>query len=187
MYGLRNKAASAIAILAAMVATTALAAILSIPFFSQKDGRWSGQRLGTGNGTIGSHGCAVTSMAMILRYRGADVDPGKLNVWLTANQGYSNGDLIRWDKAGGYGNACWLGYAGAGSIKSLTDLNNQLAGRKLVIAKSRRYASHFVVIRGVTPDLRYGYYWDPADSAATQRRIGDGWVNVGAETRVFRY
>jgi len=176
-----------------LLAPALYAAIYSIPFFSQKDPRWSGNRLGNSNETIGSKGCAVTSVAMLLQYRGANVDPGKLNTWLTKNSGYDGSGQIFFDRIVGYDdNTCrWLAWDGRGTLPSLPVLNQQLASRKLIIAESKRFGSqtHFVVILGVSADGKAGFYLDPMDTpnACTQRKIGDGWVNVGAGTRVYRY
>ena len=165
--------------------------ILSVPFFSQLDPQWKNQLLGSSNDTLGSKGCAVTSMAMILKYRGAPCDPGKLNIWLKNNQGYSGGNLIIWSKAAGYLNASWMKYEGTGRIESLFRLSEQIDSRRLIIAESKRFSgrTHFVVLFGVSTDQRTGFYWDPIDPPATStiRKIGDGWVNIGAGTRVFRY
>lgn len=172
-----------------LVASVVSAAILSVPFYSQKDSQWASQKLGTSNLTMGGYSCAVTSMAMALKFRGADVDPGKLNQWLTANGGYSGGNLVDWAKAAKYGGTQWLRFENTGSLGSLSEINSQIANRKLIIAMSNRFpgSTHFVVIRGATPDGTAGYYWDPWDTSATQRRIGDGWVNSGNSTRVFSY
>lgn len=170
-----------------LFAASAWAAVLSLPYFSQRDSQWSSQKMRTSTTTLGQAGCATTSMSMLLRFRGADVDPGKLNSWLNSNNGYDSSLQIDWGKAARYKGTNWLTYEGTGSITSLADLSRQLDNRKLIIAKSSRFGSHFVAIRGVTPDGRQGYYWDPYDTTATQRRIGDGWVNLGASTRVFRY
>lgn len=172
-----------------LMASAVSAAVLSVPFYSQKDSQWASQKLGTSNLTMGGYGCAVTSMAMELKFRGADVDPGKLNQWLTANGGYSSGNLVDWAKAAKFKGTTWLQFDGSGTLGSLSQINTQLANRKLIIAMSNRFpgSTHFVVIRGATPDGTAGYYWDPWDTSATQRRIGDGWVNTGNSTRVFSY
>lgn len=162
------------------------AAVLSIPFFSQRDSRWSNNQLGSCSGTtIGSTGCAVTSMAMLLSYKGANVDPSKLNSWLKSNGGYQDGCTIKWDVAARYSGTQWVRFQTSSTLPNLQTLSSDLDAGKLIIAKSNRFTNHFVIIRGVTPDRTTGYYWDPYDTSATQRRIGDGWVNVGASTRVF--
>lgn len=44
-------------------------------FFSQRDSRWCGSRIGNSNDSIGAVGCLVTSTAMIWKKHGADVTP----------------------------------------------------------------------------------------------------------------
>ncbi len=175
------------AVLAAFgVTQIAKAAVYSISFFSQRDTAWSANTLGTTTDTIATQGCAVTATAMALKYRGANLDPGKLNAYLTKNGGIAGG-VLDWASAAKYDGTQWLKYQGKGSIPDLKSLSRDLDSGKLIIAESKRFGSqtHFVMLRGVTPDGTQGYYWDPYDTTATQRRIGDGWVNVGAGTRVF--
>ena len=148
----------ALALLVMFGVTTVFGAILSIPFFSQIDPAWSGQKMGATQSTIGPKGCATTSVAMLLRLRGADVDPGKLNAWLNKNGGYTSDLSLDWSKAVKYNGTQWLTYDGRGTLGSLAEVSKQLANRKLIIAQSTRYPSHFVVIRGVTPDGKVGYY-----------------------------
>ena len=167
------KALTVVAVVLCLV-QPALAAIFSIPFFSQRDARW-----------YMPTGCATTSMAMALAYRGSGADPGKLDAWLKKNGGYDSNGLLRWDVGCKYNGTQWLKYDGRGTLADLKTLSQQLDSGKIVIAESKRFPSHFVIIRGVTPDGTVGYYWDPWDTAATQRRVGDGSVNVGAGTRVF--
>lgn len=175
-----------------ILAQEALAGVLSIPFFSQRNSRWASNKLGTSpTDTIGNAGCAVSSVAMALRFRGADVDPAKLNRWLTDNGGYVDQDVIRWDVAAGYKSVCgWMSYEGGGSLSSVSQLKAQIDGRRLVIAKSSRTGQHWVIIRGYSG---YGTRWsdylyaDPWDQTLTDRRIGDGWVSQGNVTRVYRY
>src|SRR5688572_22950625 len=71
-----------------------------VPVWSQRDPRWAKQRLGTVNTTtIGSHGCAITSIAMM----DAAFDPA--NPWtpnavddlFTKKGGYARGNLVIWD------------------------------------------------------------------------------------------
>ena len=67
------------------------------PNWRQCDGSWGSNRLGTCSGdTICSSGCAITSVAMFLAYRGWGGNPGTLNSWLTSNGGYASGCLIYW-------------------------------------------------------------------------------------------
>jgi hypothetical protein len=53
-----------------------------VPFFSQRDERWSGHQLGscTGNcSTVGNCGCTLTSASMLFAYYGANLTPATLN------------------------------------------------------------------------------------------------------------
>jgi len=69
----------------------------AVPCFRQCGSPWGDDQLGTCSGkTVCSHGCAVTSVSMILRYFGVSTDPGGLNDWLTDHGGYANGCDIRW-------------------------------------------------------------------------------------------
>lgn len=63
-------------------------------YLSQKDPRWANIPLGTALGTtIGTHGCTITSLAMIF-----GTTPDVVNTKLLAVNGYSNGNLVIWTK-----------------------------------------------------------------------------------------
>jgi hypothetical protein len=68
------------------------------PFF-QDDPRWNQEQLGTSNDTIGSAGCALSAVAMVLRFYGVDVDPKKLNDYLIEHNGYEREAWIKWEVA----------------------------------------------------------------------------------------
>jgi len=53
--------------------------LYDIPLYSQIDPRWRNIRLGYSNLTIGSHGCVVCCLAMLLSSIGYVVDPPKVN------------------------------------------------------------------------------------------------------------
>lgn len=67
------------------------------PPFSQRDHLWSSHQLGTSNKTIGSHGCVVTCLAMLLQAFSLDETPATVNVALTARHGYHNMNLVIWE------------------------------------------------------------------------------------------
>jgi Pyruvate/2-oxoacid:ferredoxin oxidoreductase delta subunit len=72
--------------------------------YKQCDSRWAGQELGYCSGTtICSAGCAMTSVAMMLKTKGASVGPSSLDSYLTHNGGYANGCDIVWAAADHYG------------------------------------------------------------------------------------
>ena len=70
-------AAALVVVLAA--AGVAAAAMPPVPYFSQCDSRWSGDRLGGDGPTICGMGCALTSAAMVAAYYGVDTNPQRLN------------------------------------------------------------------------------------------------------------
>ena len=84
-------------------------ALPTLPFFSQNDPRWSDDIVGDTDATIGEIGCAMTSTAMVLSSYAvrdpsteASTNPGLLNEWLSANEGYTPAGAIEWGKAGEY-------------------------------------------------------------------------------------
>lgn len=68
----------------------------AVTAFSQRDARWQADRLGTSSVTLGQAGCAVTALASLLRDWGAETDPQRLNAWLRVNNGFAQGNLLRW-------------------------------------------------------------------------------------------
>src|SRR5262249_5134209 len=104
--GFKSKVAALILAIV-LAAQPAWATILSIPFFSQLDPRWWSPTT-----------CATVSMAMALSYRGANVDPHKLFVWLQQNHGYVNDVVspVNWEVATHYQGTHWLQYQGVGTL-----------------------------------------------------------------------
>lgn len=85
----------------------ALARAMEVEYrvYSQRNCRWSGDRLGpdAGGGTLGGSGCAVTCAAMQAAANGCAVTPGELNQWLIEHDGFSavgSGprNELRWEK-----------------------------------------------------------------------------------------
>jgi hypothetical protein len=72
---------------------------LPVRRFAQADSRWADDPLGPAPATMGEEGCAVSSSAMVLAYYGQDVDPGRLNRFLTVNGGYTPQGWLYWEKA----------------------------------------------------------------------------------------
>jgi len=82
--------------------------LLIVPKFYQNDPNWTGDILGTGSGTLGGYGCAVTSAAMVLKaYETENKNPSELNQWLIKHDGFDWGngeppdnewDHIKWSK-----------------------------------------------------------------------------------------
>jgi len=126
-------------------------------FKSQRDNVWSSQQLGTCSPeTIGSHGCAVTCVSMLLRWESgnaSDPDPGELNTWLTNNGGYSSGCLINWDIAANYdglGGLSWI--SRTDGINEWSTLDAELDAGRIPVVKvdftptTPDVLDHFVVV-----------------------------------------
>ncbi|MBE3142987.1 MAG: hypothetical protein IMZ61_03575 [Planctomycetes bacterium] len=126
-------------------------------FYSQHDSRWSSNHLGTSTtDTIENSGCALTSVAMLLKWESgssSDPDPGQLNTWLTANNGYTNGDWIVWSVAAAYDGSIGLTWIGSTSgVDEWSQLDSELAaGRKPIVVvdgilSTPALDSHYVVV-----------------------------------------
>lgn len=71
---------------------------LQFPIYRQGNPLWSGQRLGTVNGTtLGSYGCLVSSLAMVSSALGQLLNPAQVDDLFTNNRGYANGNLVIWN------------------------------------------------------------------------------------------
>lgn len=147
---------------------------LTISVMGQQDPTWAGAPLGTSpTDTIGSSGCAITSVTMMLRYYGINTDPGAFNAWLTANGGYAFDDAIVWDAVTTYsgGRVAFSGWLGA----DLGAITNELDAGRPVVAEVRLYGNqHFVLLTGYSQDGGFVIN-DPwfADSVNFVDRYGD--------------
>lgn len=147
---------------------------MTIAVMGQQDPAWAGAPLGTSpTDTIGSSGCAITSVTMMLRYYGLDTDPGAFNAWLTANNGYAFDDAIVWDAVTSYtgGRVAFSGWLGADLGTITTELD---AGRPVVAEVRLDGNQHFVLLTGYSQDGGFVIN-DPwfADSVNFADRYGD--------------
>jgi len=71
-----------------------------VSHFSQGDPRWASRVLGR-KSSIVRQGCAISCIAMILRFHGRNVTPGTLDEHLDRENGYE-GDSVKWLVAGRY-------------------------------------------------------------------------------------
>jgi hypothetical protein len=121
---------------------------LEVPIFRQADDRWSNDRLGRTEASLGAEGCAVAAAAMVLASYGVDTDPGRLNKLVTEADGYVGNGWLVWEKAAEVtGDIARKAYEGEPSYR-LIDEN--LARRNPVIVRLRTEGgtTHFVVIAG---------------------------------------
>ena len=70
---------------------------LPVALYLQGDPAWGQDQLGLSVHTMGQVGCAVTSAAMVMKFYGLDVDPGRLNVFLREHGGYDEDNDLRWE------------------------------------------------------------------------------------------
>jgi hypothetical protein len=72
---------------------------IEVPQFFQADPRWRSYRLADTPGNLGGEGCAVSSAAMVLSHYGMEIDPPRLNNFLTRNNGYEGRGWLKWESA----------------------------------------------------------------------------------------
>jgi hypothetical protein len=123
---------------------------LAVPSFRQGDEKWSDDPLGgvEENGTMGSAGCAVASVAMVFQSYGINVDPQQLNWLLTDTGGYTEQGWLYWERA------CWWAPERVRHVyedlPSYDLIDSNLARSNPVIVRVRfpSGVTHFVVIAG---------------------------------------
>ena len=121
---------------------------LKVPIFAQGDPRWAKDSLGTSPGNLHGEGCAVSSTAMILASYGVDVDPGRLNSFLTTHGGYEGQGILIWEKAAEYPpGRCEKAYEDAPSFARI-DWNLLRGNPVIVRIRFPGGPTHFVVIAG---------------------------------------
>jgi peptidase C39-like protein len=147
---------------------------ISVPVMGQQDGAWAGAPLGTSaTDTIGSAGCAIISVTMMLRYYGLDTDPGAFNAWLTTNGGYAFDDQLVWSAVTTYsgGQVAFSAWTGP----NLDLIQTELDADRPVVAEVRLGGNqHFVLIIGYSAEggLVINDPWF-ADSVNFADRYGD--------------
>ncbi|MFV0337477.1 MAG: C39 family peptidase [Chthoniobacterales bacterium] len=125
---------------------------LSVRLFLQNDPRWEQNFLGPTKETLGQVGCAVTSAAMVLDFRGVETDPGALNAFLTKLPGgYTPQGWIYWEKATELSpekTAGMLPHYEAGASYALVDWNLIRGNPVIARVHLKSGITHFVVIVG---------------------------------------
>lgn len=153
--------------------------LLAVPFFSQRDGRWSSDKLGVQGPSIYSSGCALTSATMAMTYYGVDTDPGRLNR-LIDEIGYTEDYLLKWQVVA---KQCSTEQKDIEFVALLDGdwqdlkqrLDEELTKGHPVIAwvKSSKVQTHFIVFRGRTENAYH--FFDPADGNVTDRTWPKGY------------
>jgi hypothetical protein len=121
---------------------------LPVPSFRQGDERWRDDPLGPTRATLGAEGCAVSSAAMVLASYGFNVDPQRLNRFLTEHGGYTPQGWMYWETAAEYDpGKVRKAYE---DLPSYELIDENLARGNPVIVRLRLPSgiTHFVVIAG---------------------------------------
>ncbi|TRZ77532.1 hypothetical protein D4R87_02575 [bacterium] len=112
-------------------------------YFKQNDPRWKNVTIGHSKSTLGRYGCAVASVAMVLKYHGNNITPGEL-----AKKPIFYKDLIKWPSE--FGNVK-LVYNKTRSLVNWDRIDEELSRGYPVIVLIRRTngtGGHYVVIVG---------------------------------------
>ena len=150
------KAIAFAALVAAAAATNSTLRGISPPLCYQCDDTWAGQKLGTCGDTICSAGCAMSSVAMYLSYRGWGGNPSSLDEWLTNNGGYVDGCLIVWGSVDAFGFSSFQGIQYPTYEETCNGVD---AGHGIVISVNN--GGHYVLINSCNGDGTYNVN-DPA-------------------------
>jgi hypothetical protein len=122
--------------------------VLPVQRFAQADPRWADDELGPASSTMGEEGCAVSSAAMVLAFYGQDVDPGRLNAFLTNCGGYTPQGWLYWEKAADFHPGLVRhAYEDLPSY-FLIDSNLERGNPVIVRIRLPNGVTHFVVIAG---------------------------------------
>ena len=180
--------AAAIALVSALSGpvTASADSSMSIAIMGQQDAAWAGAPLGSSaTDTVGSAGCAITAVTMMLRYYGMDTDPGAFNAWLSANAGYAFDDQLIWAAVTTYsgGRVAFSGWIGP----DLDTIDGELDAGRPVVAEVRLGGNqHFILLTGYTLDggLMINDPWF-ADSVQFNDRYGDPTTGSIVSVRTF--
>ena len=169
---------------AAVLADTAIPN-LDVPFLSQFDPEWTTMPLFAGcTDSIGSNGCALTSLAMVYAYYGIDLSvaddagmsPAILDTWMSDHSLYWSDCDVRWDKLPTDKNGRGVVSKAPGQLSASWPklVDGELASGRPVIAHLQYTASgthsHFVVITGKTDAGDY-LINDPALTKPAHKRL----------------
>lgn len=122
--------------------------VIDVPQYFQGDPKWAADSLGATTGTLGGEGCAVASAAMVLSFYGMDIDPKRLNRFLTDHGGYEGRGWIRWESAAEFSpGLVEKAYEDLPS-HALIDWNLLLGNPVIVRIRRPDGITHFVVIVG---------------------------------------
>ncbi len=162
---------------------------LSVIPFNQNDNVW-GDEIMVGTMTIGSSGCAMTCMAMLLNSHGQLVTPKILNDYLKQNSGYTSEGGIKWNVAGDFGSST-IGDVGFTDFTYI-GIRTMINGGNPVIMQvymNDPDHSHFIIITGYEDDgdePKDFYINDPAGGKALRLLVYEDDCQAGySNLRIF--
>lgn len=166
-------------VLAVVAPSGATAQSLSITYYSQRDSRWAGDKMGSSSLTLHDWGCMTTCVSNMYRRTPKDV-----NNWLGANGGYTSGGALVHSRAAGFDGSGGVQYSGSSTLPG----NAAAVGRAIergaaYITQSSRFGTsrtHWVLVYRIH-DGRAVYH-DPYDGKSYY--VG-GWVRYGNAARVY--
>lgn len=114
-------------------------------YLSQNDPSWKDMTIGFSDSTIDDYGCAIAAVAMVFKYYGIDIDPGRLS-----KQPIFYYDLIVWPKQWRYLDLVKKSEHKSGGLTgddwSLIDREIASGHPVIVFIRARGMAGHYVVI-----------------------------------------
>lgn len=129
----------------------------AVPFYWQSDRSWGGNTMRTCGKDISHAGCALTSAAMLLKYYGANQNPGSLNTCLG-----NYACLINWGKVPGcsQGKVSYQGWPSFSWSKLESELKQN---HPVILQLNRTGGMHFVLAVSGSGSSASGYLVnDPA-------------------------
>lgn len=121
-------------------------------YYRQDDSRWAKTTIGISNSELEDYGCAITSVAMILKYHGVDITPKQL-----AKESIFSWDLIYWPRKWGSVQCMNCPPPHVSSFDWFR-LDRELgAGYPVIVFVKAvgRGAGHYIIIHHKTEDGRY--------------------------------
>jgi peptidoglycan hydrolase CwlO-like protein len=114
-------------------------------YFTQNNPNWKDNTIGFSDSTIDDYGCAIAAVAMVFKYYGIDIDPGRL-----AKQPIFYYDLIVWPKQWRYLDLVKNSGHKSGGLNeddwNVVDREIASGHPVIVFIKARGNAGHYVVI-----------------------------------------
>ncbi len=114
-------------------------------YLSQNDPSWKDTTIGFSDSTIDDYGCAIAAVAMVFKYYGIDIDPGRLS-----KQPIFYYDLIVWPKQWRYLDLVKNSFHKSGGLTgddwSLADREIASGHPVIVFIRAKGMAGHYVVI-----------------------------------------